>query len=154
MLLSYTLYSIYTGYGSNYWSYAHGVVKHSCVVTAQSKAIANASKHYHPRIVYEYEIGGKKYIKSNIGNYIGFGNDKEFAEMVIEQYPKNSEIKVFYCPYINGVSVLIPGMKQKLAHGILLLTGFVIVLGAYPVLFTENPNWFIDKIFELVEYVT
>ena len=154
MLLGYTLYSFYIGYGSIYWPPVQGVVKHSCVVTAQSKAISSASMHYHPRIVYEYEINGKSFTSSKIGNYLGFGNDKEMAEGIIAQYPDKATISVFYCPYFRGVSVLIPGMKQKLAHAILFFTGFIVVLSSYPVLFTENPTWFIDKVFEFVKYVT
>lgn len=154
LLIMYTLFSFYVGYRSPHWSTISGRVVGSSVVVKTNTAISSKRKYYHPHVVYEYEINNKKYTKNKIGNYLGFGNDESYAKELIKNYLENSTVKVYYCPFYKGISILSPGMKQLPIHIILLFTGTVVVLGSSPVLFSENPYWFIEKVFGLFDHVT
>jgi len=123
-------------------------------MTKINTASSSKNKHYHPLVWYEYKLKNKLYKSKTIGNFIGFGNNKAYAESLIKDFPENSEIKVFYCPLYPGVSVLLPEMQQTAAHYILLFTGIVVVLGSAPVLFSDNPYFFVDKIWQLIDIVT
>ncbi len=130
-----------------------GVVKHSCVLIKINKASSSTYKHYHPVVVYEYEVKNTKYTNNKIGNYLGFGNNEEFAKELISNYPEGARAKVYYWPALPKVSYLFPGMKQILANYILLFAGVIIMLGSFQTLVTNNPYWFIEKIFGIIEYV-
>jgi hypothetical protein len=131
-----------------------GVVKHSCVLIKTNKSSSHKNKHYHPAVIYEYEVKNIKYTNNKIGNYLGFGNDEEFASELISHYPEGARAKVYYWPAFPKVSFLSPGMKQILANYILLFTGVILILGSFSTLFTNNPSWFIEKIFGIIDYVT
>lgn len=150
----YAVYGFYVGYSSAAWPQTTGKVKHSSVVVKTNTASSSKTRYYHPSIIYEYTVDSVIYNSRKIGNYIGFGNDKQFAEKIVNQYPENSEIRVFYCPAFPRTSVLIPGMKQGIEHCILLFTGIIIVLGSAPVLFSDDPNWFVDKIWAVIDFIT
>jgi len=105
-------------------------------------------------VVYEYEVKNKMYKSKTIGNFVGFSNDQKYAENLIKNYPEKSEIKVFYCPFYPGYSVLLSEMQQTAAHYILLFTGVVVSLGSAPVLFSDNPYWFVDIIWQFIDIVT
>jgi hypothetical protein len=147
MLISYNLFSFYVGYRSAYWPSTSGRVLHSSVKVKINTTTSSKRRHYHPHVVYQYEVNNKKYTSNKIVNYLGFGNDVIYAKELINNYPENSAVKVYYCPFYKGVSILSPGMKQQLMQIILLFTGTVVVLGSSPVLFSENPYWFIEKVF-------
>ncbi|MEN8188429.1 MAG: DUF3592 domain-containing protein [Thermodesulfobacteriota bacterium] len=150
LFIGYTLSSVYVGYRSRYWPFIMGRIKDSTVATRTTTA--SSSKHYHPAVVYSYKVRNKRYSNNKIGNYVGFGNDENFAKGLISKYPQGSEVKVYYCPLYPRVSVLAPGMNQRLVHVILLFTGTVVVSGTFPALFTENPSWFLEKIFGVIDY--
>jgi hypothetical protein len=104
------------GYRSKYWPFINGCVKHSRVLVRVNKASSSKNKHYHPNIIYEYEVGNKKYMNNKVGNYIGFANDEEFANELVRNYPEGNTVKVYYWPIFPKVSLLLPGMKQGLAN--------------------------------------
>ena len=143
----FSLFYFYIGYSSKCWSITSGTVTHSCIVTRKNKY----SKHgnHHPTIYYEYEVNDKKYKSNRIGSFLGFDPNLAFAEKIINQFPENKLIKIYYCPYFHNLSVLITGMKQLLAHSILLFTSAILILASYLALFTNNPNWFVNLIFGL-----
>jgi hypothetical protein len=153
-MVIYSLFNIYIGYSSVHWPYVVGLVKHSCVQIRVNKASSSKNKHYHPTVVYEYEVESKKYTNNKVGNFLGFGNDEEFANQLISRYPEGGKVKVYYWPVFPKVSFLSPGMKQALASYIFLLTGVILILASFPTLFTDNPYWFIEKIFGIVNHVT
>jgi len=150
----YALFNLYIGYRSKYWPIAVGTVLMSCVVIKTNKASSSNNKHYHPMVMYKYEVQNKIYKSKTIGNFVGFGNDQKYADSLIKNYQEKSEVKVFYCPFYPGFSVLLPEMQQTAAHYILLFTGVVILLGSAPVLFSDNPYWFVDKIWQLIDIIT
>lgn len=146
LLVAYSLFNIYLGYASTKWPYVFGKTIHSSVVVRVNSA-SSSKKRYHPAVVYEYEVKGKKYTSNKIGNYIGFGNDEKFANELVSCYPEGDNVKTYYWPLFPRVSFLSPGMKQLAANYILLFTGGIVVLGSFPALFTDNPYWFIERIF-------
>lgn len=150
----YALFNFYVGYSSKNWPTTGGKVIHASVITKTNKAISSKNKHYHPVVWYEYKLKNKVYKSKTIGNFVGFGNNKVYAENLIKDYPENSEIKVFYCPLYPGVAVLLPEMQQTAAHYLLLFTGVFIILGSAPVLFSDNPYWFVDKLWQLIDIFT
>lgn len=153
-ILLYVLFNFYVGYGSKYWPVAQGRVLSSGVLTKTNTTISRNNKHHHPFVRYEYEVNNKNYQSRVLGTFVGFGNDKGYAESLIKDFHEQSEVKVFYCPFYAGISVLLPGMKQLAAHYILLFAGAIILLGTIPVLFSDNHYWFVDKIWWLVDIVT
>ena len=153
-LTIYVLYSIYIGYSSKYWPFVMGRVIYSGVLALTNRHSSSNNKHYHPIVKYEYTIGSRTYQSKVIGNYIGFGNDKEFAQQVVGKFPENSEMKLYFCPWFPSRSVLLPGMKQLLVHCLMLFTGITMMLGSATTLFIDNPYWFVDKLFKVIDIFT
>ena len=136
---------------SKYWPSVTGKVLDSRILVKTNTAIGNKNRYYHPTVTYEFKVKNKNYKSKLLGNFIGFGNDENYAERLIKDFPESSEVKVFYCPYYPGISVIIPGMKQKVANYLLLFTGLITLLGSSPVLFSDYPYWFVDRIWEIVD---
>lgn len=149
----YVIFEFYVGYGSPAWPQTGGKVIYSGVIVKTNTASSSKNKHYHPKVNYEYTVDSVTYHSNKIGNYLGFGNDRQFAEDIVKDYPGNSEIRVFYSPFFHRISVLRPGMKQLLAHCLLLFVGIIITLASAPALFSDNPSWFADKIWKLVDLI-
>ena len=150
LLILVILVSAFVGYTSSSWPTASGKVVCAFVQARKNKHSSSKTRYYHPIVNYEYHINGKKYCSNRIGNYLAFGNNKKIADEIISRFNTGKDIRVYYFPAFAGWSVLVPGMNQKLIHFILLFTGIIIVLGTIPVLFTNNPYAFIDRLFGIV----
>jgi hypothetical protein len=153
LLAVYSLFNIFVGYGSMRWPHVLGRIKRSRVVINGHMTPGSSYRYFHPAVVYEYEVGNRKFTNNRIGNYLGFGNDEALATEITHRYAEGDEVKVYYWPAFPNVALLSPGMKQALGNYVLLLTGVLLMLGSFPALFTDDPYWFVEKIFGIVEYI-
>jgi hypothetical protein len=150
LLILVILVSAFAGFTSASWPTASGKVISAFVQTRKNKHSSSKTRYYHPIVNYEYHVNGKRFYSNRIGNFLAFGNNKKLANEIVSQFSAEKDIRVYYFPFFTRWSVLMPGMHQKLVHIILLITGIIIVLGAIPVLFTNNPYGFIDKLFDFI----
>jgi hypothetical protein len=67
--------------------------------------------HYHPSITYRYQVDGKTFVgkRFRYDGHPSFYNQTQ-AQQIIDAYPKNSEIEVYYNPANPADSILSRGL--------------------------------------------
>ncbi len=113
-----------------YWSSTTGFVKSSEVTISQN---SKGASRYRPEICYSYTVHGNEYVSNRIESMDGFLSSVK-AYKKTSQYPKGSQILIFYNPDKPADSVIEPGVKPDyyyfLAFGIIWLSISVIILAS------------------------
>ncbi len=148
--MAFLLHSLYLGLSSSSWPTTTGRVLKSEIQTKRNPASSGTIAYYHPVVVYEYRVGGKRVVSKRLGNYLAFGERLEEAESLVARFPLGSDVRVYYHPRLSRVAALMPGMKQPLIHAILGFTATIIVYSAGLAVFADNPFALIEIVFRLV----
>lgn len=93
------------------------------------RAQVSGVRAFHPNVVYEYTVGGTKYLDSTDFDPAGFGgrnSKRNAAETIIAAYPIGTEVTVYYRPDSPEASTLRPFANWS-AYGIVSFGGSLIV---------------------------
>ena len=85
-------------------------------VQKQVRSSKDSSKKptYYPKIRYQYEVGGKIYIRDRISFAGGEGGEKKSeAQAVVNRYPSGQKVIVYYDPKHPEKAVLERGLIWK-----------------------------------------
>ena len=108
-------HNIYLGYVSRGWPATQGEIVYSMgekseSVTEDEEGERRRSMTYSTRLVYRYAVDGFE----RYGNVRQFGElsgaGREWAEQIVEKYPKGAKVRVVYDPSDPDTSVLEPGV--------------------------------------------
>ena len=115
------LYKIIFGLWSKSWPTAEGKVSFLDYKTTQ--------KYYIPKMKYEYMVQNKKYISRRIAFGVIQFEYKNKANSFLKDAKNKESIEVRYNPYMQSMSVLIPGLNPDSLHliaaGLLFLFCFI-----------------------------
>lgn len=109
---------------TKYWPKACG-----SVVVSKLEASKRLTKDggkitvYSPLVKYRYCIAGQQYTSQKIKWADHRSSSKNAHQKVVDKYPVNSDITVFYNPKKPGVAVLEPGIGQ----GTVIITMFFLI---------------------------
>ncbi len=106
-LFGYTTYK--TGVESTDWPTVDGVIIRSEIeqqtVTTEKDGKKKTEVKSHPKIAYQYQVGGQEYKGTKISFLSSSGN----ANQIVSQYPKGKTVRVYYNPDKLKQAVLVPG---------------------------------------------
>jgi len=111
---------------SQNWPNAQGTITVSTVRESSSTDDDGyVSTYYHPKVEYEYEVGGQAYTGKHVsfGGSTGYGNPAQ-AKAKLERYPVGALVQVYYNPEKPSEAVLerqAGGFKLGMTIGIILL---------------------------------
>jgi len=112
------------------WPSTEGTVLTSDVLTKTSKDSDGRYKTmFSPRVVFEYFVDGKKYQSDNISigeNGISYGSHST-AINIANQYPKGTNVKVFYSTKYLSLGILENGVQNHHYYIIAGMSLFIIV---------------------------
>jgi hypothetical protein len=141
------VFRIWRGYESRSWPVAAGTVVYGRVESSTSAATDDDGRivrttSFGPRVVYSYEVHGKKYFSNTrrLGQLAGAGED--WAEELMEKYPVGAAVKVAYSPADPELAVIEPGINSEAwwlpgAGLAFLLFGLAVYFFAIPALTRE-----------------
>ena len=126
-ILCITVFAISNSVSAKEWSIIMGKVIKSDIYKSQFGGESNAG--YRPDIAFEYTVNGEKYISDRL--YYGVKIMSSFnwirSRKLIEKYPVNKEVKVYFNPNKPSESVVEPGIHFDLGVIFILAILFVIV---------------------------
>jgi hypothetical protein len=109
------------------WKKTKGIILDSKLVTHSS---SDSGRSYKPKIVYQYSIRDIEYKSKRVyfGSNIMSSFKKNKSQAIVNKYPKDKEVDVYYNPYKEKMAVLETGVKSEIISGlifgiILFLTG-------------------------------
>ena len=89
------------------WPTTTGIVNSAEVKKVASKG----SSQYAPIIAYSFQIDNEEYTSEKYSSTTARGAS-QWAKDIVDQYPANSEVNVFYNPENPKQSVLVPGLQS------------------------------------------
>jgi len=99
------------------WPSVDGVVERSEVTTSRATTHSRNRRRetmYSPEVVYRYNVNGEDLRASTVAFGADFSsNSASVARAVIDRYPVNKPVQVYYDPEIPGNAVLEPGITWK-----------------------------------------
>ena len=102
MALAWEGVPFYRGYQILGWPTAQGWIEQS--------SLKHSLRTYYPLVLYTFMVKGKAYSGNTV--YFGYGGDGDVrqAQNILDRYPANKVVSVYYLPSDPGVSVLEPGL--------------------------------------------
>jgi hypothetical protein len=132
------------GYRSTSWPHTDGVIRSTKIIERPRTSRFGDGLWHIPIIRYDYQIEATHYTNSRVAfasyrpNH-GCGSQAE-AQAIIDHYPPEKQVSVFYEPTSPSNSVLEPGIQDSVLHSDA-VAGFLIVFGfLYPRLRRKRPN--------------
>jgi len=107
------LYYISYGNASQTWPTCTGTVTKTEIIrrSGSGGSDGNSIETFLPKITYSYTISGRQCTR----NRYAFGEQSfsncSVAQKIVDKYPVNSEVAVYYSPNRPGTSVLLPGIQ-------------------------------------------
>lgn len=130
------------------WMETQGRILHADVQARRSRSGTGYSTSYYPLVVYEYEVGGRRYQSQQIraGHQVGLG----FAGMVqnqVAKYPIGATVPVYFNPNDPSQAVLDKSgsMATSIFSGVAL---FIIIMLLGTVIFMAGLSYVIYQIVE------
>lgn len=113
---------------SQNWHITNGIILNSELEVHKSAGKSN-SISYSPRIKYKYSIAGNEYTSKRIyfGGNIGSSTKKKKSQRLVDKYPKDSKVDVYYNPMKESMSVLQTGVKSEIITGLVFGVIFLLV---------------------------
>ncbi len=112
------LVRLWHGRQSQSWPVASGTVVYGTVddnesASRDSDGTIRRSTTFGPRLIYSYEVGGKKYFSNTrrFGQLAGSGED--WAEEIMERYTVGAPVKVWHSPADPQLAVTEPGINDE-----------------------------------------
>ena len=113
---------------SESWPKTMGVVLESTVQSEWTKAGNNRIYVVSPKVVYEYEVGGRKFRSSQLAMEEINTADESVARMKAEKYPVGRQVEVYYDPRKPDTAALQTGDPSKgILPSILVAVGLILV---------------------------
>jgi hypothetical protein len=116
-----------------------GTIKSTKIVNVRSSA--DDPETYYPEVQYTYAVNGISYESEGISFAPGESlNSREEAQTIINKYPRNSKVKVYYKPDNPKLSALKSGYINStlifwvIFGPIMLGGGVVLLLGAFGII--------------------
>lgn len=92
---------------SGLWPATQGIVIDSHIETSRS----DGTTMYSAEVLYEYSVSGKKYSSNSIDFSETSSSAASYANKIVDKYPKESVLSVYYNPSDPYEAVLEPGRK-------------------------------------------
>jgi hypothetical protein len=107
VILYFGLGNVQRSHSSKYWPKTEGVITFATMGRHRS----NTSSTYSGDVSYDYKVGGTTYSSSRI-SFGQFGSsDSSHARSVLNRYPVDRKVEVFYAPADPALSVLETGVS-------------------------------------------
>lgn len=104
-------FSIRDGLASSSWYHAQGTVLSAQVdVDEKTDSDHRTTYTYTPSISYQYSVDGKTFTSRQVQFSSSQYNSEGSAERIVNQFPADSDVTVYYSPDDHARSVLIPGV--------------------------------------------
>lgn len=97
------------------WPSTDGEISHSAVLyqTSTNPSTGNTST-YKPDIAYRYKVHDRSYSSSRIA-LMDLASSPRYAQNIVDRYPDNSSVQVYYNPANPAEAVLEPGESSGLS---------------------------------------
>ena len=123
---------LYTGVRSDRWPTAGGTVLESEFIRVPGRGRVASS--YKAHVSYRYEVGGRSYVSDRISfGRLAAGSGQSDAEVLLQQYPRGSAVRVHYDPARPEAAALETGWTWsavlRTGLGILAVVGVLFVGG-------------------------
>ena len=127
------------------WIMTIGKITHSEVYISKSDGDFTAT--YRPNIIFEYSVFGEKFICDRLyfGVKIMSSGNLVNSRKLVEKYPVNKEVAVFYKPDKPKQSVIEPGIHFVLGR-LFLISIFLIAIGISMFLNGDLVLWLFEQI--------
>lgn len=140
VIFLFNLRSIILANSSKNWKKTRGKV-----LLSELNVIKNTGetdRSFSPKVKYQYKVNNREYISTRIyfGNKIASSFKKRKSLRIIDNYPNDKVIEVFYNPMNENLSVLEPGVKSEPVS--LLIVGIIFTVLGY--VFFINPGFFMN----------
>jgi hypothetical protein len=126
VILLISTFSIVNALSAKDWTMTMGKIIHSEVYISKSAGDSNTT--YRPNIVFEYSVFGEKFICDRLyyGVKIMSSGNLVNSKKLVEKYPVNKEVAVYYNPDKPKQSVIEPGLHFGL--GSLFVVSIILVI--------------------------
>jgi hypothetical protein len=109
---------LWHGRESQNWPVAPGTVIYGSLdrsdsARRDSDGDIERSTTYGARLIYSYEVGGKKYFSNNRRFGALAGADRDWAEEIMERYTVGAPVQVWYSPSDPQLAVTEPGINEE-----------------------------------------
>lgn len=94
---------------SSSWPTTEGEIAHSAVLFQTDTSNTGSASTYKADIVYRYKVHGRSYSSSKIAFLDLATSSTNRAQNLVDRYPDNSTVQVYYNPANPAESVLEPG---------------------------------------------
>jgi hypothetical protein len=133
LILAYAYRMAAKARASQSWPATEGEIAHSAVLARTSRSTeTGTATYYSADVTYRYKVAGKDYSSSRIA-LIDVGSTTGRAQAIVQRYPDQAKVRVYYNPSDPSEAFLEPGLAAGVQ--VLYLAGGAFTLGGLFLLF-------------------